>query len=353
VTGATPAAPIPSALPAPEPPPDTCLVVPWLHPLKVWSLRTTRGGSLLPTRLGRQTIRELRTVLDDISSLGGEAGRDFVKALAKLVLKDPELGEEVGRRMVLQLRHLSGAMRKAGYGAPKFSADALVGMAIFMKKAKSQRRLANIFGELRDSETASSPGQGGHGGPVRHHQEGERHAEGIVERRPEGVRGLLARGAGTGNLQTSFFNSTIGQWHALSQMLPRIPSGAAVEALDSALFEYAGRPDLIVRIGQLLHQFELKWAKALLSGKALSQLHHNVEKAFERALRRVGPTASRSEILIALRDELERITYVFGEAGTLQTALRNQVRQEAAAALRWGYKSAAQSIGVLFEGKLP
>ena len=35
------------ALVVPEPPRDIFLVCSWLHPLKVWGLRESRGGSLL------------------------------------------------------------------------------------------------------------------------------------------------------------------------------------------------------------------------------------------------------------------------------------------------------------------
>src|SRR5438128_12303254 len=42
---ARPAAPTPAAPPAPAPPVRTRSVVPWLHPLKSWSLRQSRGGS--------------------------------------------------------------------------------------------------------------------------------------------------------------------------------------------------------------------------------------------------------------------------------------------------------------------
>src|SRR5207244_1144562 len=45
-----PAAPPPAAPPAPAPPVRTCSVVPWLHPLKQWSLRQSRGGSVPPCR---------------------------------------------------------------------------------------------------------------------------------------------------------------------------------------------------------------------------------------------------------------------------------------------------------------
>src|SRR5205814_10460769 len=47
---ARPAAPTPAAPPAPAPPVRTRSVVPWLHPLKSWSLRQSRGGS--PLTLG-------------------------------------------------------------------------------------------------------------------------------------------------------------------------------------------------------------------------------------------------------------------------------------------------------------
>src|SRR5437867_864971 len=47
---ARPAAPAPSAPPAPAPPVRTCSLVPWLHPLKVRSLRESRGGSGEPGR---------------------------------------------------------------------------------------------------------------------------------------------------------------------------------------------------------------------------------------------------------------------------------------------------------------
>src|SRR5205823_895299 len=45
---ARPAAPTPAAPPAPAPPVRTRSVVPWLHPLKSWSLRQSRGGSGAP-----------------------------------------------------------------------------------------------------------------------------------------------------------------------------------------------------------------------------------------------------------------------------------------------------------------
>jgi hypothetical protein len=164
----------------------------------------------------------------------------------------------------------------------------------------------------------------------------------------------LARGAGTG---AQFF-STIGQWHALSRTLPRILKGSVIQALDSALEKYPGRPDLIVQVIEngkaVFLQYEFKWAKQLLSGRALSQLNRNVSFAYER-VRAALPGAARDRLLAALNDELQRLVYVFGEdiTGTLQTALRNQIKQEAAAALPWGFKSAAQAIGIVFEGKIP
>jgi hypothetical protein len=45
------AARTPASPPAREPPAGTCFVSPWLHPLKVWSLQGTRGGSLERERI--------------------------------------------------------------------------------------------------------------------------------------------------------------------------------------------------------------------------------------------------------------------------------------------------------------
>src|SRR5438034_3469561 len=53
---ARPAAPTPAAPPAPAPPVRTRSVVPWLHPLKSWSLRQSRGGSTTDGEPALRTI---------------------------------------------------------------------------------------------------------------------------------------------------------------------------------------------------------------------------------------------------------------------------------------------------------
>jgi hypothetical protein len=314
-------------------------------------------ASLFPSRLGRQTMRELSEHLDEIASLNSQAGKDFVKTLANRVFKDPDLGALVGQRMVRQLRHLGSAMRKAGYGRLNLSADALVGMAIFMKRAQSQRRLANVFEEL-STFLQMPPAQAGA------FMEDlfvtiKKTSDALAKASPA-VRAAfetsLARGAGT----SARFFSTIGQWHALSRMLPRLGNGT-IKALDSALANYAGRPDLVMEVlegsRRLLYQYEFTWAKQLFSGRKLGQLAHNVQEAYKRASRTLGPGATRQQLLSELTDELRRIVYVVGDdiSSALKTALREQVRREAAAVLPWGFKSTADALAraIVFEGRLP
>ena len=128
---------------------------------------------------------------------------------------------------------------------------------------------------------------------------------------------------------------------------------AVIQALDSALEGFAGRPDLVLKFSDSIWQYEFKRISRLLQGKEISQLHATVKEAFKRiaADRRVRTRALQQD---ALKEALARIVYEFpAEAKTIEAALTNQLRDEAASVLPGWAQVAAEKLAVTFEGTLP
>ena len=239
--------------------------------------------------IGGETIQALFGFLDNLENnvAKGKASA-FVKSLKKAAAKDPALGPQIAARMVSQLGHLARAL---GGHTLSLSDEAVEGLALFMKHTKSERRLEKMWQELVDPEVRGSVGGGGPGGDgalLLEREEAERQAgrHGWQAGQPSGevlerwFHNLLARGAGTSRT----FRSTSGAYHALRACLAQFEKypGAAIQALDSGLDGFSGRPDLVLKIDDWVWQFEFKRLTRLLAGREISQLHAIAEAAYER-----------------------------------------------------------------------
>lgn len=303
----------------------------------------------LPSPFGREVTEALFGFLDNLGVAGGKSD-DFLKALRKAAAKDPALGREVASRMVSQLRHLAGGL---GGHTLTLSDEAVEGLALFMKHTISKRRLQKMWQELVDPKYVGMSADAGQKAMERFFVNVKKLND-VLPKTGEAAQwfhNLLARGAGTSRT----FRSTSGAYHALERTLAQLEAHptAVVQALDSALEDFAGRPDLVLKIGDEIWQFEFKRLSRLLKGTEISQLHATVEAAFKRiaADPRYPTKALRLE---ALKEALGRIVYEFPkDAKGLEGALTSQLRGEAASKLRSWAKDAAEGIKLTFEGAFP
>ncbi len=271
--------------------------------------------------------------------VGTRVGHDELAKGLATIAKDGRFGMDVAERMV-------GALDRTPT-ISKLSADALEGLAVFIRHAKGQKRLWSLWDELTSGAF--------HGLPPEQAQQVAERLFGMLKQgevrfaETAWWHNFVALGAGTSRHRTS----TRGFFHALEQILKEAPG--AIISVDARAVGFLGRPDLLVRIsvqgaeGIVHKEFKAIGEKYLLRGSDIAQLRRIIKAAKDAARvdgRRVNPDR--------LKENLQRLVYVF--RGPEREDLKKQLLQEAQKALRGKeFRPLAQEIynNVKFTGTLP